>query len=93
MSPTSADDLYTAITDEFCRVVPGIDGTELELDADMVDRYGLTSLNKVVFLSSACTTTGVSLAAFTEQDLAELRTLADVAAALRARRGDADVTP
>jgi hypothetical protein len=90
MSPTSADDLTPTLTDEFRRVVPGLGDGELELDADMVDRYGLTSLNKVVFLSAACMSTDVSLATFTEQDLAELRTLADVAAALHGRRG---VTP
>jgi hypothetical protein len=87
----SADRLHATLTDEFRRVVPGLGHDELDFDADMVDRYGLTSLNKVVFLSSACTTANVSLSAFTELDLAELRTLADVAAALYARGGEPSV--
>jgi hypothetical protein len=87
----SADRLHANLTDEFRRVVPGLGDDELDFDADMVDRYGLTSLNKVVFLSSACTTANVSLAAFTELDLAELRTLTDVAAALYARGGEPSV--
>jgi hypothetical protein len=87
----SADRLHTTLTEEFRRVVPLPGGDDLDFDADMVDRYGLTSLNKVVFLSSACTAAGVSLATFTELDLAELRTLTDVATALHARAGEPSV--
>jgi hypothetical protein len=88
----SADHLHATLTEEFRRVVPHSGRADLDFDADMVDRYGLTSLNKVVFLSSACTTAGVSLATFTELDLAELRTLNHVAAALDVRGGTPSVT-
>ncbi|MFG2967838.1 acyl carrier protein [Streptomyces sp. NPDC048288] len=54
----------------------------LDPDADMTDTYGLTSLNKVLFLTSVCQETGVDLACFTEHDLADMRTLGDVVAAL-----------
>lgn len=55
---------------------------DLDLDAVMADTYGLTSLNKVLFLTSVCEDAEVSLASFTEQDVARLRTLRDVVEAL-----------
>ena len=86
------DGLERTARDHLARVLEsGIAPDAIDLDVDLVDGYGLTSLNKVVFLSSACTTANVSLAAFTELDLAELRTLTDVAAALYARGGEPSV--
>ena len=61
----------------------------LDLDLDLVDGYGLTSMNKVLFLMSACDDTGVSLSAFTEPDLAGMRTLRDVTVALARHAGTA----
>ncbi len=55
---------------------------DIDLDMDMADALGLTSLNKVMFLMSVCDDTGVSLAAFTEADVAGMRTLRDVVEAL-----------
>jgi hypothetical protein len=55
----------------------------------MADGYGLTSLNKVIFLMSACDDTGVSLAEFTEPDVAGMRTLRDVVTALARFAGTA----
>jgi len=55
---------------------------DLDLDADMSDGLGLTSLNKVLFLMSVCDDTSVSLSAFTETDVAAMHTLRDVVAAL-----------
>jgi hypothetical protein len=60
----------------------GAESADLDLDADMSERLGLTSLNKVVFLMSVCDESGVSLAAFTESDVARMRTLRDVIDAL-----------
>ncbi|MEO7287157.1 MAG: acyl carrier protein [Jatrophihabitantaceae bacterium] len=57
---------------------------ELELTANMADAYGLTSLNKVLFLMSVCTETRVELSAFTEADVAAMATLGDVVTALSA---------
>ncbi|MBT2402867.1 MULTISPECIES: acyl carrier protein [unclassified Streptomyces] len=54
----------------------------IDLDADMVAAYGLTSLNKVLFLTEVCEETDVDLAHFTEHDLAAMRTLRDVTDAL-----------
>ena len=48
----------------------------------MSEDLGLTSLNKVVFLMSVCDETEVSLSAFTESDVAGMRTLRDVIDAL-----------
>jgi hypothetical protein len=66
---------------------PGVEPQHIDLDLDMGDAYGLTSLNKVLFVMSACDDTGVSLSAFTEPDLARMRTLRDVATALGAAGG------
>ena len=62
---------------------------DLDPDLDMADGYGLTSLNKVVFLMSACDDTGVSLSEFTEPDVAGMRTLRDVVTALARFAGTA----
>jgi acyl carrier protein len=61
---------------------PGCRPADLDLDADMSEGLGLTSLNKVIFLMSVCDDTSVSLSAFTEADLAGMRTLRDVVGAL-----------
>lgn len=60
----------------------GIGPNDLNPDLEMADGYGLTSLNKVLFLMSVCDDTGVSLSSFTEADVAEMRTLRDVVVAL-----------
>jgi acyl carrier protein len=64
-----------------------VPAAEIELDRDMADHYGLTSLNKVLFLMSACDEAGVSLSAFTEPDVARMRTLRDVTVALTLHAG------
>lgn len=51
---------------------------DIGLEQDMAEELGLTSLNKVIFLMSACDGTGVSLSVFTEADVAAMRTLGDV---------------
>ena len=66
-----------------------VDPADLDPDLDMADGYGLTSLNKVVFLMSACDDTGVSLSEFTEPDVAGMRTLRDVVTALARFAGTA----
>ena len=76
-------DIETAVRENLSRVLESAPApAELDLDMDLADGYGLTSLNKVVFLMSSCDDTGVSLGAFTEPDVAAMRTLRDVTAAL-----------
>jgi acyl carrier protein len=53
----------------------------IDLDAEL-DHLGLTSLNKVLFLTSVCDRTQVGLEHFTEHDLAAMRTLGQVVEAL-----------
>jgi len=55
---------------------------QIDPDLDLVEAYGLTSLNKVLFLTSVCQAAEVGLDTFTEDDLARMRTLGDVVAAL-----------
>jgi hypothetical protein len=63
-------------------VVLDIAAEELDLSLDMTDGYGLTSLNKVLFLMAVCDDTEVPLTAFAEPDVARMRTLGDVVSAL-----------
>jgi hypothetical protein len=80
--PTDTD-VEIAVREALARVLePGTKPADLDLDADMSDRLGLTSLNKVIFLMSACDDTQVSLSAFTESDVAGMHTLRDVIDAL-----------
>lgn len=60
----------------------GPEPADIDIDLDMADRLGLTSLNKVIFLMSVCDDTHVSVSAFTESDVADMRTLRDVVTAL-----------
>ncbi len=64
----------------------------IDPDLDMADGYGLTSLNKVLFLMSVCDDTKVSLSSFTESDVAAMRTLRDVVMALAKYAGNGDRT-
>jgi hypothetical protein len=83
-------DIDTAARENLAQVLAsGIAPDDFDLDLDLADGYGLTSMNKVLFLMSACDATGVSLAAFTEPDLAQMRTLRDVCAALAQHAGTA----
>ncbi|MFJ5259387.1 phosphopantetheine-binding protein [Streptomyces sp. NPDC088387] len=54
-----------------------------------LDHLGLTSLNKVLFLTSVCDDTNVGLHHFTEHDLAAMRTLGQVVEALSRHAGPA----
>ncbi|WP_030200924.1 hypothetical protein [Streptomyces sp. NRRL S-87] len=80
---TVAPAIEAAARDQLSLVLtPPVAAEDLDLDADMVAAYGLTSLNKVLFLTEVCDETGVDLAHFTEHDLAAMITLRHVAAAL-----------
>jgi acyl carrier protein len=68
----------------------GLSPADFDPDLDLTDGYGLTSLNKVLFLMAVCDETGVGLSAFTEADVAAMRTLGDVVAALAAHAGTED---
>ena len=76
-------DIEAVVRDGLARVIePGPRPDEINPDLDMADEYGLTSLNKVIFLMSVCDDTQVSLAEFTESDVARMRTARDVVTAL-----------
>ncbi|MEU8588227.1 acyl carrier protein [Streptomyces sp. NPDC048664] len=80
---TAVPAIEAAARDQLALVLTsGPAAEELDLDADMVAAYGLTSLNKVLFLTEVCDETGVDLAHFTEHDLADMITLRHVVAAL-----------
>lgn len=76
-------DIEVTAREDLARVLEsGPPPGDIDLEADMTDELGLTSLNKVIFLMSVCDDTQVSLSAFTESDVAGMRTLRDVVQAL-----------
>ena len=79
--PTDLDTLAREQLSQVLRDHP--DPVVLDLDEDLVETYGITSLNKVLFLTSLCKAAEVGLDNFTEDDLARMRTLGDVVDALR----------
>jgi acyl carrier protein len=80
--PTETDIELTAREDLARVLESGPEPADIDLDMDMAGSLGLTSLNKVIFLMSVCDDTQVSLSAFTESDVARMRTLRDVVEAL-----------
>ncbi len=83
-------EIESATREGLARVLESVvEPADLDPDLDMADGYGLTSLNKVVFLMSVCDDTKVSLSSFTEADVAAMRTLRDVIAALAKHAGTA----
>jgi acyl carrier protein len=87
--PTETDIEQTA-REDLARVLDsGPAPGDIDLDTDLADGLGLTSLNKVIFLMSVCDDTRVSLSSFTEADVAGMRTLRDVVSALATYAGTA----
>lgn len=83
-------DIEAIVRDGLARVIdPGTEPAQIDPDLDMADSYGLTSLNKVIFLMSVCDDTQVSLAEFSEPDVARMRTVRDVITALSRFAGSA----
>lgn len=80
--PTDQTDLEGTARDNLAAVVDDVEAHAIDIDLDMADDYGLTSLNKVLFMTAMCNDTGVDLSHFTEHDLARMRTLRDVTNAL-----------
>jgi hypothetical protein len=82
-SEGGGEDIEWAARDSLARVLDDeVTPEDIGLDLDMVGEYGLTSLNKVLFMTWVCEQTGVSVSHFTEHDVAHLRTLRDVVTAL-----------
>ncbi|WP_410652772.1 acyl carrier protein [Amycolatopsis sp. cmx-4-54] len=78
--PSTIDD---TVRDNLSRVLSKpVEPAEIDPDRDLADGYGLTSMQKVMFLMSVCDDTGVGLETFTEPDVAAMHTLRDVTDAL-----------
>jgi acyl carrier protein len=81
--PADLDDLTRQQLAKVLRDAP--EPASIDPDLDLVEAYGLTSLNKVLFLTSVCQAAEVGLDSFTEDDLTRMRTLGDVVTALEAQ--------
>jgi hypothetical protein len=79
------EDFESIARSRFIQVVDDVEADDLQLDHDMANFYGLTSLNKVLFFTMVCDDSGVPLSAFTEHDVARMRSLQDVTEALASR--------
>jgi len=68
------------VRDSFVDVLnePDLQSGGLNIDRDMADEYGLTSLNKILLITSICDEAQIDLRHFTEHDLADMRTLREV---------------
>ncbi|PNE40069.1 acyl carrier protein [Streptomyces noursei] len=76
------DTIETAARSALAQVLPqDLPPEAIDPDADL-EHLGLTSLNKVLFLTSVCDRVQVGLHHFTEHDLAAMRTLGQVVTAL-----------
>jgi len=60
----------------------------IDLDRNLFEGYGLTSLNMVMLMTGLCDEAGIALTAFTDRDIVALKTPRDIAALL-ARAGTA----
>lgn len=84
-------DIEAAVRDGLARVLDSdTEPADINPDLDMAEVYGLTSLNKVIFLMSVCDDTNVDLAEFSEPDVARMRTARDVVNALSEFANGAD---
>ena len=80
-------DLDTLARHQLSKVLrDGPEPAAIDPDGDLAEVYGLTSLNKILFLTSLCEAADIGLDSFTEDDLARMRTLGDVVDALRPHR-------
>ncbi|ASW55616.1 acyl carrier protein [Plantactinospora sp. KBS50] len=77
-----SSELEGLVRERVAQVLADVPAGELELDADLADDYGLTSLNKVLLVTSLCDDAGVDVANFTEFDVAAMRTVAQLRDAL-----------
>lgn len=75
-------DIESSARGSLARLLAEVAPEDIDPDGDMVNDYGLTSINKVLFLTSLCNELDVGLSHFTEQDVGDMRTLRDVAQAL-----------
>lgn len=70
-------DIKFIVTDIFSRIID-IDASKIDLDLNIFSDYGLTSLNLVIMLTNICDKTNIPVFNFTDNDISNLRTLADV---------------
>ena len=66
---------------------PAESAAAMDLDADLFDRYGLTSLKMMLLITSICDEAGGDLSRFSEEDVATMRTLRSIVERLEPTAG------
>ena len=92
-APTPPDpDVARIVAGHLARILgrepPDVD--TIDPDAGLFEHYGLTSLNMVILMTSVCEDTGTPMFAFTETDIARLRTPRDVVDLIASARRSSD---
>lgn len=79
--------IETIVRESLCKTLkrPPSQADELKLEESLAYAYGLTSLDLIMLMTAVCSTAGVPLTEFTEDDIAQVRTPADIVNLLRAK--------
>jgi len=79
--------IETIVRDRLCRTLekPPAEADSLDLERALGDGYGLGSLDLVMLMTEVCAAVGVPLTALDENDIAGLRTPADIVGLLSAK--------
>ncbi|MFL6624803.1 MAG: acyl carrier protein [Sulfurifustis sp.] len=79
--------IETIVRESLCKTLkrPPSQAGELKLEESLAYAYGLTSLDLIMLMTAVCSTAGVPLTEFTEDDIAQVRTPADIVNLLRAK--------
>jgi acyl carrier protein len=65
---------------------PALNVQAIDLDADLLSHYGLTSLNMVMLLTLVCEEAKIDLTRITEDDLSRLHTAQDIVTLMQSIR-------
>jgi acyl carrier protein len=72
------NDIELTVKNNLAQLVD-VDANRIDIDLNIFEYYGLTSLNLVIMITNICSETDVLVFNFTDTDIANLRTLRDVA--------------
>jgi len=79
--------IETIVRDRLCQSLskPAEEAASLDMKAALGDDFGLASLDLIMLMTAVCNEAGVPLTSLGEEDLARLRTPADIVSLLSAK--------